>query len=116
MTGEGIRFGGSKRRRALAPVLTAALLLAALAPGCGRKAAAPGGRAAGPMQGVGPYRVSVQNRPATPSVGDNRLVGTVTDTTGAPVRGAEVSVLVAMEAMGTMPRMESRGEVKETGP
>ncbi|HEX7077660.1 MAG TPA: efflux RND transporter periplasmic adaptor subunit [Candidatus Eisenbacteria bacterium] len=116
MTGEGIRFRGRTWRLALAPALTAAMLLAAIVSGCGRKGAAPGGGAAGPTQGVGPYRVSVQNRPATPSVGDNRLVVTVADTTGAPVRGAELSVVVAMEAMGTMPRMESRGEVKETGP
>jgi Cu(I)/Ag(I) efflux system membrane fusion protein len=100
----------------MAAVLTGALLLAAFSSGCGRKAAAPGGGAGGPIQGVGLYRVSVQNRPAMPSVGDNRLVVTVADTTDAPVRGAELSVLVAMEAMGTMPRMESRGEVRETGP
>ncbi len=115
MTGEGIRLGGWMWRRALGPAFTLALLLAVLVWGCGRKAAAPGGGAGGPAQGVGPYRVSVENRPATPSVGDNRLVVTVTDTKGSPVRGAELSVLVAMEAMGTMPRMESRGEMREIG-
>lgn len=116
MTGERIRFGGWTRQGALAAGVTAAVILAALSSGCGRKAAAPAGGASRPMQGVGPYRISVQNRPGMPSVGDNRLEITVTDTTGAPVRGAEVGVLVAMEAMGTMPRMESRAEAKETGP
>jgi Cu(I)/Ag(I) efflux system membrane fusion protein len=69
-----------------------------------------------PLQPVGPFRISLVNRPQPPAVGDNRLAVTVQDTSGAPVRGAEVSVLVVMQAMGTMPRMESRGEVKEIRP
>jgi Cu(I)/Ag(I) efflux system membrane fusion protein len=49
-------------------------------------------------------------------VGDNTLVVTLRDSTGAPARGAAIDMLAVMEAMGQMPRMESRGEVRETGP
>jgi Cu(I)/Ag(I) efflux system membrane fusion protein len=68
------------------------------------------------VQSVGPFRIAVQNRPATPAVGDNRLDVAVQDSSGAPVRGAEVRVLVVMQAMGTMPRMESEGETREIRP
>jgi membrane fusion protein, copper/silver efflux system len=48
-------------------------------------------------------------------VGDNTLLVTVQDTLGRPVTGAHVETRVVMEAMGAMPRMESRGVVKEAG-
>ena len=99
-----------------APALIA-VLAATLIAGCGRESSAPGGGSAPRSAGdpVGPFRLSVRNRPETPSVGDNRLEIAVRDTAGAPVRGADVEVLVTMQAMGAMPRMESRGELHEIG-
>jgi Cu(I)/Ag(I) efflux system membrane fusion protein len=37
----------------------------------------------------------------------------VQDTSGAPVSGAQIEVKVAMQSMGAMPRMESRGVMRE---
>ncbi len=116
MRRERSRFQFRGRRPILAAAVAILLVAGALASGCGRKAAAPATGDARPAQGVGPFRISVRNQPATPAVGDNRFLITVADTTGAPVRGASLEVLVAMEAMGTMPRMESRGESRETAP
>jgi Cu(I)/Ag(I) efflux system membrane fusion protein len=92
-----------------------AILTVVLMAGCGRQGAPRGGSAAaqGAGEAVGPFRISVRNRPDAPSVGDNRLEIAIRDTTGAPVRGAKVEVLVSMEAMGAMPRMESHGELRE---
>jgi Cu(I)/Ag(I) efflux system membrane fusion protein len=84
--------------------------------GCGRKADSPSAGAVGPVHAVGPFRIAVQNRPEQPSVGDNRMTISLRDTSGAPVRGADVSLLIVMQAMGTMPRMESRGVVDEIHP
>jgi Cu(I)/Ag(I) efflux system membrane fusion protein len=62
---------------------------------------------------AGPFRIEVRNRPEVPAVGDNTLFITVRDTLGRPVTGAHVETQVVMEAMGAMPRMESRGVVEE---
>jgi membrane fusion protein, copper/silver efflux system len=101
---------------AIAAVLALAVgLTAFVIAGCGRKDGEQNGATperAGEQ--VGPFRLSVQNQPETPSVGDNRLVIAIRDTTGSPVRGARVDALVSMEAMGAMPRMESRGDARET--
>lgn len=108
---------GSVRRRTLLPLVFAVTGILSLAVwGCGRKAESPAADAGGPVQAVGPFHISLQNRPEQPSVGDNRLTIAVQDTAGAPVRGADVSLLIVMQAMGTMPRMESRGEVTEIRP
>jgi Cu(I)/Ag(I) efflux system membrane fusion protein len=105
------------RRRKLLPLVLAAAAIASLAVwGCGRKAESPSTAAAGPVHAVGPFRIALENKPEQPSVGDNRMAITVQDTSGAPVRGADVSLLIVMQAMGTMPRMESRGEVAEVHP
>jgi Cu(I)/Ag(I) efflux system membrane fusion protein len=87
-----------------------------LVAGCGGRTGEEGGSAAIERGGdpAGPFRLSVRNRPAAPTVGENRLEIAIRDTTGAPVRGAHVEVLVIMEAMGAMPRMESRGELRES--
>src|SRR6185437_14263064 len=72
-----------------------------------------------PEEGVneaGPFRLSARNRPEIPSVGDNTFLITIQDTLGRPVAGAHVETRIVMEAMGAMPRMESRGVVKETAP
>lgn len=107
----------SARRGGPAVVGALAILTVVLMAGCGRQGGGQGGSTTPQAQGagdaVGPFRISVRNRPEAPSVGDNRLEVAIRDTTGAPVPGAEVEVLVSMEAMGAMPRMESRGEVRE---
>lgn len=89
--------------------------------GCARKKqeSAPETVSTAPVGGaqeVGPFRIAVRNKPETPSVGDNTVTVTVQDTLGRPVTGAHVETQVVMEAMGAMPRMESRGVVKEGSP
>lgn len=102
-------------RRWLLGAAAVALASAAIA-GCGDRekggAEAPGAEKSA-MQAVGPFRLAVRNRPEMPAVGDNRLFITVQDTSGAPVSGARIEVKVAMQAMGAMPRMESRGVIRE---
>ena len=68
------------------------------------------------VQSAGPYRITLENRPPRPIVGDNTLVATLRDSAGRAVTGATLSALVVMPAMGAMPRMESRGEFRETKP
>ena len=105
-------------------VVTAVLLIAFAFAGCARKteqAAVPGSAMQGMARGagmdeVGPFRISVRNRPETPSVGENELTVTVRDTLGNAVSGAHVETRVVMEAMGAMPRMESRGVSREAAP
>jgi Cu(I)/Ag(I) efflux system membrane fusion protein len=65
---------------------------------------------------VGPFQVSVSNKPPRPIVGDNTMVIAVRDSAGQPVPDGQVQVLVWMAQMGAMPRMESRGQVHETSP
>jgi len=81
--------------------------------GCARREDRPS-PATGPR--VGAFRVGVENKPTRPVVGDNTLRIAVNDSVGSAVPGAEVKVLVVMQAMGTMPRMESRGVVREAKP
>jgi Cu(I)/Ag(I) efflux system membrane fusion protein len=93
-----------------------AVVAVILAEGCSRHEGGRLGGVASQNLGdpVGSFRILARNRPETPSVGDNRLEIAIRDTTGAPVRGAQVEVLVTMQAMGAMPRMEYRGQVYET--
>ena len=101
-----------RRRSAVAVrfvLLAGVAALAAFAAGCGH-----GGTGA-PSQNVGAYRISVATRPKQPTVGDNTLVIEVRDAAGKPLAGASVEATVTMPAMGAMPRMESRGTVKEAG-
>ena len=96
-------------------VVVAALVLAALA-GCSKRerpATEATSTAPSSAQRVGPFQVSITNRPVRPVVGDNTFTVTVGDSTGRPVRGASLSAVVSMPAMGAMPRMESRGEFRE---
>lgn len=97
--------------------VAAALLLGGTLPGCGRghrggEAPAIGNAA----QHVGTFQVLVENRPARPAVGDNLLAIALSDSSGRPVRAADIAVLIEMQAMGTMPRMESRGDARELRP
>ncbi|HET7497898.1 MAG TPA: efflux RND transporter periplasmic adaptor subunit [Candidatus Eisenbacteria bacterium] len=105
----------SERNRRLAarwtPVL-AALLLAAVG-GCSRKATTTD-RSEG--RAVGDFRITAENHPARPVVGNNRLIVTLQDASGKPVVGATIDMSAVMEAMGTMPRMQSRGVVTESRP
>jgi Cu(I)/Ag(I) efflux system membrane fusion protein len=64
---------------------------------------------------VGAFLIAVQNRPARPAVGENHLIVTLLDAASKPVTGASLNLDVVMEAMGTMPRMLTKGVVKETG-
>ncbi|PYM03432.1 MAG: hypothetical protein DMD82_16920, partial [Candidatus Rokuibacteriota bacterium] len=68
------------------------------------------------MQAVGGLQIGVANTPDPPHSGDNALTISVQDAAGKPVRGAAVDAVVSMPAMGAMPRMESRGKVKEVKP
>ncbi len=98
----------------VASALATALFLTGTLAGCGREGRSGEKSATGnATQRVGMFQVSVENRPARPAVGDNVVTIAVSDSSGRPVRGADVRVLVAMQAMGTMPRMESRGEARE---
>ena len=84
--------------------------------GCARREERPSPAAPSGGQRVGPFRIAVENKPARPAVGDNTLTIAVEDSAGNAVAGAEVTALVVMQAMGTMPRMESRGVVREAKP
>ncbi len=96
-------------------VLVAALFVAgalALLASCQNRGGV--GRAGNaPMRPVGGIQLGVANTPDPPRTGDNALTVVVQDAAGMPVRGAVVDVVVSMPAMGAMPRMESRGKVKE---
>ena len=70
----------------------------------------------GPMQAVGRLHIGVASTPDPPRTGDNALTIVVQDADGKPLRGAVVDAVVSMPAMGAMPRMESRGKVKEVKP
>ena len=100
--------------RALAALGLALLAVGSLSVwGCGRGGdEAP----ATPMQTVGDLKLGVSSQPDPSRTGDNRMVVVVRDAEGKPVRGAALEVVVSMAAMGTMPRMESRGRVRETRP
>jgi len=89
-----------------AVVLAASLALA----GCSQRSTSTSNAS---VQSVGIFRVAVENHPARPVVGKNRLRLVLADTGGKPVAGATIEMIAVMEAMGTMPRMESRGVVKE---
>jgi len=68
------------------------------------------------MQTVGGYQIGVANEPDPPHAGDNVLKVAVRDASDKQARDAMVDVMVSMPAMGAMPRMESRGKVKEVKP
>ena len=59
---------------------------------------------------AGPWRIGVRNTPDPARVGDNTLTVVVRDSSGRPMDGT-LEMMVVMEAMGAMPRMESRGKV-----
>jgi len=103
------RSAGAARAGTRWTLLVASLLLAAA--GCATKSPVSTRDEA---REIGVFRVVATNRPAKPVVGDNRLVVTIQDASGKPVSGATIEMSAVMEAMGTMPRMQSRGVVTET--
>jgi len=62
---------------------------------------------------AGPWRLGVRNAPDPARVGDNTLTVAVRDSAGRPMDGT-LELGVVMEAMGAMPRMQSRGKVTRT--
>lgn len=62
---------------------------------------------------AGPWRIGVRNTPDPARVGDNTLTVVVRDSSGRPMDGT-LEMTVVMEAMGAMPRMESRGKATRT--
>src|SRR5678816_876750 len=67
------------------------------------------------MEDVGSYRLGLISIPAPPRTGENTLLLVVRDRRGNPVKNAKLEARFVMEAMGAMPRMESRGRIKEAG-
>jgi membrane fusion protein, copper/silver efflux system len=100
----------------------AAALAAAVAALAFALAGCQAGAGAGPIprdavtRQAGALRVSVAPRPETPRLAENRMLLWVRDAAGRPVKGATVQLVASMPAMGSMPRMESRARVVETGP
>ena len=94
------------------------IAVAASLAGCSRHEATTSrtkGTVAAASQRVGAFQVSLAARPERPVVGDNEFRVALLDSAGRPVSGASLAAIVSMPAMGAMPRMESRGEFKETG-
>src|SRR5439155_3417575 len=83
---------------------------------CQKRGDGAEGAGKAPMQAVGSFQIGVANTPDPPHSGDNALTIVVRDAAGKPARGAALDAMVSMPAMGTMPRMESRGKVKEVKP
>ncbi|MFL5303569.1 MAG: efflux RND transporter periplasmic adaptor subunit [Polyangia bacterium] len=72
-------------------------------------------RAAGGTTHLGDLTVTVTPAPDPPRTGENRLELALAGPTGAPVDGAKLAFVWDMPAMGSMPEMRGRGEVKAEG-
>jgi membrane fusion protein, copper/silver efflux system len=105
-----MNHGGWTRDRGRTAAGAALIGLLTLA-GCGIGRDAAGPPAGVAAQSVGRWRLALVNTPDPPRVGENTMTVYVRDETGKPMVG-DVEVAVAMEAMGAMPRMESRGKVR----
>ncbi|HLQ67794.1 MAG TPA: efflux RND transporter periplasmic adaptor subunit [Candidatus Limnocylindrales bacterium] len=107
--------GGIPHERFVAPagLLFLLALLMVWPAGCAKRRTAP---STAERAQVGAFRVAAENHPSRPAVGDNRLDISVEDSSGRPVSGATIEMSVVMEAMGVMPRMQSRGAVRESRP
>ncbi len=81
---------------------------------CSRAQRAPSGDAA-PLA-LGELRGDAFSMPPSPCQGDNEFVLRLRSADGSPVRGAAVSMVASMQAMGAMPYMESRADAHETSP
>lgn len=104
------RRGGRGLASGLGLFAAVALALA----GCGGRG--QGGTPAGlVMRDVGALKVGVTTTPDPPRSGENTITVVARDPEGRPMRGT-VELLVSMPAMGAMPRMESRGKIREVKP
>jgi Cu(I)/Ag(I) efflux system membrane fusion protein len=98
--------------------IVVAIAVASISAGCGKREARTSSTASSAQatsQRVGPFQISLETRPERPVVGDNTFRVALRDSAGQPVRGASLTAIVSMPAMGAMPRMESQGEFHETG-
>lgn len=64
---------------------------------------------------VGTLRLGAATAPETPAVGENLLRVRVEDAAGRPLSGVAIDAVVFMPAMGSMPYMESRPPLAESG-
>lgn len=60
--------------------------------------------------------VGVAMVPATPKVGENRLIVELKNAEGEPITGAEFKAYAEMPAMGSMPAMRAPADLEETAP
>jgi len=114
----------SRRSLILAAIGIGALLLAGLAlrvipPGTTlRDDKRPPAAAAGalPHYRAGGLEIGVATEPATPRLGDNRLIVELRTPAGEPVAGLPIEAFAEMPAMGAMPAMRVPAELTETAP
>jgi Cu(I)/Ag(I) efflux system membrane fusion protein len=69
-----------------------------------------------PRYRAGGIEVGVTTVPATPRVGDNRLIVELQNPDGAPVTGVSINAYAEMPAMGAMPAMRAPAEMEEGPP
>ncbi len=63
----------------------------------------------------GAVEIGIATQPATPRVGDNRMIIEITDAAGIPL-SAPVAAVAEMPAMGQMPAMRAPADLVETAP
>lgn len=69
-----------------------------------------------PRYRAGGFEIGVEVDPATPRVGDNRLIVELRDPAGEPVTGVAIDAYAEMPAMGAMPAMRAPADLRETAP
>jgi Cu(I)/Ag(I) efflux system membrane fusion protein len=69
-----------------------------------------------PRYSAGGLEVGVTTDPATPRVGDNRLIVELRTPDGEPVRGVDIEAFAEMPAMGAMPAMRAPADLAEVAP
>ncbi|HZD51426.1 MAG TPA: FixH family protein, partial [Woeseiaceae bacterium] len=65
---------------------------------------------------VGQVEMGIAVDPATPRVGDNRVIIELEDAQGKPVTGAAIDAFAEMPAMGQMPAMRAPADMTEVAP
>ena len=65
---------------------------------------------------VGQLEIGIATDPATPRVGENRLIIELKDTDGNPVSGIPITAQAEMPAMGAMPAMRAPAGLEQTAP
>lgn len=69
-----------------------------------------------PLYRAGGLEVGVVTEPATPRVGDNRLIVELRSPDGNPVTGVAIEAYAEMPAMGAMPVMRAPADMEEIAP